>query len=124
MRRDCMDFLRDIADAIDQIARFVRGLTYEMLIEDEMRVLAITKAVENMGEAAKRIPNDVCTRYPEIPWGEMARTRDRLAHGYFEVNLPILWAIASEFLPPLGPVIRRAIEDELRARGDDEGDGQ
>jgi len=120
MRRDYMDFLQDIADAMDQVARFVKGLTYETLIEDEMRVLAITKAVENMGEAAKRIPDDVTRRYPDIPWREMAGTRDRVAHGYFDVNLPILWSIAIEFLPPNRPVIQRAIEAELRARGEDE----
>jgi len=117
MPREFLDFLKDIVEAVEQVERFVAGMAFNEFSGDEKTVLAVTKAVENMGEAAKRIPEDVRRRYPEIPWKEMAGMRDRLAHGYFEVDVEVLWQVAAEFLPPLKPALRRVLEAETEARG-------
>src|SRR5205085_12691712 len=51
-----------------------------------------TKLVEIVGEAAKLISEDTRQRYPEVPWSRAARTRDRLVHHYFDIDLDALWS--------------------------------
>lgn len=116
--REYLDFLHDIAESVASVGRLLSGVTFEQFSTNEEKVLAVTKAVENMGEAAKRIPREVQERYPQIPWSDMARTRDRVAHGYFDVDVPLLWEIAANEVPLVGPLVRAAFEAELKARGE------
>jgi uncharacterized protein with HEPN domain len=63
--------------------------------------LALVRLLEIVGEAASRVPNDECAKYPEIPWPEIVGLRNRLIHGYDAVDLDILWQIIVHDLPPL-----------------------
>jgi uncharacterized protein with HEPN domain len=53
----------------------------------------VLRNLEVLGEAAKNIPEEVTNQYPNLPWREMAGTRDRLIHHYFGVNLDVIWGI-------------------------------
>jgi len=55
--------------------------------------------LQDMLEAAKQIPAQVSAQYPNLPWREMAGTRDRLIHHYFGVNLDVVWGIVEMELP-------------------------
>ena len=66
-----------------------------------MLQLALVKLVEIIGEAAKAVSDDTRRRYPDVPWSLAARTRDRLTHHYFEVDLEVLWSTVSDSLPAL-----------------------
>ncbi len=63
--------------------------------------LALTKLVEIIGEAAKHIGPETRRRFPDVPWSDAARTRDRLVHHYFDIDLDVLWATVSSDLPQL-----------------------
>ena len=76
-------------------------------MEDEIRSLAIFKLIEVIGEAAKAISDETQALYPLIPWKDMARTRDRLTHGYFDIEFDIIWEILTVHLPPLLPELKR-----------------
>lgn len=70
-----------------------------------MLTLALTKLIEIVGEAAKQISDETRALYPEVPWSAAARTRDRLVHHYFDVDLDILWSTVIEDLPSLLAVL-------------------
>ena len=59
------------------------------------------RLLEIIGEAAKQVTTETRTAHPEIPWREIAGTRDRLIHGYFDVDLDVVWSIATGDLPGL-----------------------
>lgn len=64
-------------------------------------MLALTKLVEIVGEAAKHVGQATQSAYPRIPWSAAARMRDRLVHHYFDINLDVLWTTVTVELPAL-----------------------
>lgn len=65
------DYVQDAIDAMGKCDRFTEGMNYEDFINDDKTVFAVIRALEVIGEAVKNIPEDVRTRYPEIPWKEV-----------------------------------------------------
>jgi len=66
-----------------------------------------------LGEAARYAPENVKAAYPGVPWREIAATRNRLIHGYFSVDLDIVWAIIQKDLPPLIVQLKAILDDRL-----------
>lgn len=93
--------LRHMLEAAQKIAAFTQGRTRHDLDTDEMLTLAVVRLIEILGEAAKNISPTVQATAPAIPWRQIAGTRDRLAHAYFDVNLDIIWQVIVSDLPPL-----------------------
>ena len=62
---------------------------------------ALIRSIEIMGEAAKRLSPEFRESHPELPLSEMARARDKMIHGYDEIDLDILWYILSEDVPAM-----------------------
>ena len=71
------------------------------LDENDVLALALTHLLEMLGEAAKGVSPQTKERHPGLPWSQMAATRDRLIHGYFSVDLDIVWQIVRRDLPPV-----------------------
>jgi uncharacterized protein with HEPN domain len=71
------------------------------LDSDEQLALTIVRLLEIVGEAAKQVSAETRTAHPGIPWREIAGTRDRLIHGYFDVELDVVWSIVTGDLPSL-----------------------
>ncbi len=109
--RTYIDFLEDIQDAIEKVAEFIAGMTYEQFAEDSKTAFAVTRALEVLGEAAKQVPETVRIQYPEIPWREMGSMRDKLIHHYFGVNLKVVWRTATEDLCDLAPRIEKVLNE-------------
>ncbi|MEX1255434.1 MAG: HepT-like ribonuclease domain-containing protein [Dehalococcoidia bacterium] len=65
-----------------------------------------------MGEAASGVSPETKTAHPELPWAKMAATRNRLIHGYFSIDLQILWKIATEDLEPVIATLRGVVEQQ------------
>ncbi len=93
--------LRHMLDAARKAVEYTRGVSRNDFAGDELKVLAMTRLIEIMGEAAKNISEETRAQNPTIPWKEIAGTRDRLIHGYFNVDLDILWQILAGDLPKL-----------------------
>ena len=93
--------LRHMLDAARKAEEFVRGRNREDLDADEKLTLALVRLIEVLGEAAKGVSQTFRETHPEISWREIAGTRDRLIHGYFDVDLNIVWQIVTKDLPAL-----------------------
>jgi len=104
--------LLHMLEACDRTVSFVEDRCREDLDHDEKLRLALQYLVLTLGEAAKHIPQEVQKRAPDIPWRAMAASRDRMAHGYFDINLDMLWAMASSDIPALREGILRLLERE------------
>ena len=87
MKKEFLDYVEDMVDAMDDAMSFVEGMKYEDLVKDRKTIYAVVRALEIIGEAAKRIPDLVRNRYPQIPWKDMAGMRDKLIHEYSGVDV-------------------------------------
>ena len=93
--------LEHILDAAREAISFAQNRSRADLELDRQLYHTLVRLVEITGEAANRVSDAVKGNNPQIPWHLMAATRNRLIHGYFEVDLDVLWRIVTEHLPRL-----------------------
>ena len=97
--RQVEDSLQDMLEAARRIRLYTENTAFEQFEKDFKTQDAVLRNLEVLGEAAKNIPEDFRYKYPDLPWSEMARTRDVLIHHYFGVNLDVVWGITELELP-------------------------
>lgn len=102
--------LRHMRDHVIEAIDLARCRNRQDLNTDRVFELALTKLVENIGEAASRVSLEGRRRHSSIPWREIIGTRHRLIHGYDAVDLDILWQIVHEDLPGLLRELRSIFE--------------
>jgi len=97
-------------DTIADLETFTANVEFEAFRANREKVLAVVKSIEILGEAVKKIPDDIRTQYPEIPWKAIAGMRDMLVHEYWGIDANVVWATVQEGLPPLKAVIIEVAE--------------
>jgi uncharacterized protein with HEPN domain len=97
-------------EAIEAAIDFVDGRDRADLDSDRQLLFAIVHAIEIAGEAAARISLESRARAPDVPWQSIVSMRNRLIHGYFDIDRSIVWKTAQEELPALLPALRALIE--------------
>ena len=107
-----VDYLEDILDSINKISMFIDGVSQEMFLRDEKTVYAVIRSLEIIGEAAKKIPEKIRTKYPKLPWREMTGMRDKLIHDYIGVDLEVVWRTIQEDIPGIEKDIREIVDIE------------
>ena len=110
-KRDYEDYVQDILDSIVDMENFVKGLSFDEFSKDKKTVNAVVRSLEIIGEASKKVPESVRKQYPKLPWKEMAKMRDKLIHGYFGIDLEIVWKVLKDEIPPLTPIIKKMLKD-------------
>jgi uncharacterized protein with HEPN domain len=111
MKKEWGDYVADILNSLAEIDEFIRGMTYAAFIKDRRTVNAVIRSLEVMGEAAKRIPDEIRKKYPDIPWKQMTGMRDKLIHEYAGVDLETVWDVSTVELPPLRPFLEKLAKD-------------
>ncbi len=112
MTRLFADYLEDMLEAMDAATEFTQGVTAEQFCADRMRIYATIRALEVLGEPAKRIPDEVRGRWPGISWRKMAEVRDVVIHEYDDVDLAVVWDIVEHDIPVERLVVEQALRDQ------------
>jgi len=93
--------LRQMLDSAREAVEMAGGHTAADLRSNRMLELSLVRLVEIVGEAATRVSAETRDRHPQLPWAMMVSMRNRLIHGYDEVDLAVVWDTVTEDLPPL-----------------------
>jgi len=112
--RRVQDYLGHILEAISRIGRYTEDLTESAFLEDEMVQDAVIRNFEIIGEAARNVERDspdFAARHSDIPWTLIYTMRNRAAHGYFSVDLEIVWKTIHQDLPELAMKIGTLLDD-------------
>jgi uncharacterized protein with HEPN domain len=111
MRRDA-DYLLDILQAARLALGFVSGKTSQEFCADVQCHFAAVRAVEVIGEAANRVSDTTRQQHPELPWRQMISMRNRLIHGYDELDLALVWDTIHNDIPPLIALLEPLVPGE------------
>ena len=94
-------WLNDILHNIDLAESFMAGLDYDAFHRDRLRVYGVTRCLEIISEASRRLPDDMKARHPSIEWKEMAAAGNIYRHEYEDVAERRVWNTVRVALPPL-----------------------
>jgi uncharacterized protein with HEPN domain len=101
--------LADIAHHIDLAAHFAAGFDYDTFRADLRTVYAVTRCLEIISEASRRLPDEMKARHPAIAWKDMAGAGNIYRHDYEDVAAQHVWEAVQIDLPPLRVVIEREL---------------
>jgi uncharacterized protein with HEPN domain len=85
--------LRQILEVCDKAVELRNATTWEEFRGDWRKQMLGERLVEVLGEAVKRLPDDLRNRHPHLPWKKIAGTRDYIAHGYDSVDYEVIWGV-------------------------------
>lgn len=103
--------LRQLQESARRAQVICAGKTLEALLKDWQACAALERFIEILGEAVKRLPAELTSRYPEVPWKEIAGTRDHLSHGYDDVDYQVLWDAVQTDIPLLLATVEHILND-------------
>lgn len=109
--RDSALTLRQMLDYAREAIALSAGKQRSDVDTDRLLELALTRLLEIIGEAANRVPVEIQTQHPVIPWAQIISLRNRLIHGYDAVDFDILWQIIVQDLPLLATALAEIIGD-------------
>jgi uncharacterized protein with HEPN domain len=101
-----------ILDATREVLVFSADKTRLDLDTDRMLCLSLVHLLEIIGEAAVSVSSEFREKYPQIPWSGIAGMRNRLIHGYYDINLDIVWKTVKEDIPSLNAELEKIVEHE------------
>ena len=107
------DYLEHIQQAIDRIQRYLADIDYSAFLDNEEKQDAVIRNLEVIGEAAGNIQRhfpDFSTQHPDFPLKAAYGARNALAHGYFKVDLDMVWNTVVRDLPMLEVRVREGLQ--------------
>ncbi len=109
MPRDFRLYLEDVIESIGKIGRYTAALSFQQFSKDEKAVDAVVRNLEVIGEAVKKIPEEMRQKHAGVDWRKIAGLRDILIHEYFGIDLEIIWDIVQKKLPSLEESVREML---------------
>ena len=108
-------YLSHISEAIERIDRYTAGMREKEFLEDEKTQDAAIRNLEIIGEAARNIERyhpEFAARHSHVPWGIAYEMRNVLAHGYFKVDMGIVWRTIHNDLPKMAGQMKQLLNEE------------
>jgi uncharacterized protein with HEPN domain len=102
-------WLMDIQHHITMADGFVAGIGYDSFKDDNLRLYAVTRCLEIISEASRRLPDELKARHPSIAWREMAAAGNIYRHEYEDVAARRVWRTLTISLPALREVVAREL---------------
>jgi uncharacterized protein with HEPN domain len=102
-------YLLDMLEASEKVQQYLKNKTFEDYLRDEMLQDAVERNLGIIGEAARRISDDLKQEHPEIPWRKIIAQRHVLVHEYNDIEIEEIWEVATFHLPRLIDQIRPLI---------------
>lgn len=112
MSRNYRFYLEDIQENCHYILEYTKRMSFSRFIKDVKTINATIKHIENIGEAARQLPDSIKNRYPDVKWKEMISLRNVLVHHYFGINHKLIWAVIHDDIPSLLQRIVQILETE------------
>ncbi len=120
MSRDYRLFLDDIKISCQKVLRYTSEMGYEQFINDEKTYDAVVRNLEVIGEAAKKVPDEVRERYPDIEWKKISGFRDIAIHEYYNMDEEILWDVVKNRIPELLEQVTEILTEVDKEEPEDE----
>ncbi len=111
MSKDPKEYLKHIYEECCYILSVSNHLSKSEFLEDETLKRAVSRSLEIIGEASKKIPADDKLKWSKIEWKHMAGMRDRLIHDYMGVNYSIVWDVIKNKIPGISVQIEDILND-------------
>jgi uncharacterized protein with HEPN domain len=108
-KRNFRLLLEDIKEATENILEYTAEMNYDSFCKDKKTKDAVVRNFEVIGEASNRVPTEIQTEYPTVPWRRMIGFRNRIIHEYFGIDFQILWQIIQDNIPDLLAQINEVI---------------
>lgn len=108
-KRDPKIALTQMLSHAREALELCQGKTRSDLDHDRVMNLALVRLLEIIGEAANRVPPETQSKYRGIPWMQIVGLRNRLIHGYDEVDFDVLWEIVTRDLPSLIQILEKQL---------------
>jgi uncharacterized protein with HEPN domain len=106
------DYLGHMHDAVGHIQSYLAGKTLAEFLEDRLLQDGVARNIEILGEASKRMLDavpDAVTKFPGIPFSAIYAMRNQLSHGYFSIDLELVWRVVEKDIPDLRNQLEAAI---------------
>jgi uncharacterized protein with HEPN domain len=102
--------LADIVDSMRLAVAYVGQMTLEEFEGSIEKIDSVSRRLEIIGEATKRLSMSLREAHPDVPWRTMVGMRDRLIHGYDVIRIDQIYDAATNIIPPLIPAIQSILE--------------
>ncbi len=116
------DYLEHIVEAIVRVTTYLRDThDFAGFQRDARTQDAVVRNLEIIGEAANQIramSSEFVDGHPELPWIEMRGIRNKIIHGYFDVDWSVVWETANNDLPGLKRLVETLLRDRRERRED------
>ena len=110
-KKDPKIFLKHILESVNEIERNIDGMSEVKFSESTTIQDAVVRRLEIIGEATKNLPISFREKYSKIPWKKMVGMRDVLIHGYFGVDMGLVWKITQKDIPKLKKEISQLLKE-------------
>ncbi len=104
--------IKHMLDAVYEISNFTQEITKVEFEKDRKLHLSVVRLLEIIGEAASKVSPEVQSKYNQIPWNSIIGMRNRLIHGYFDIDLDIVWETVKTDIPDLITKLEKMIKKQ------------
>ncbi len=102
-------FIYDMVDSVRSVQEMTKAVAFSDFVQDRKLYRAVERELEIIGEAANRVSSELKAAHPDVPWVKIIGTRHRLAHEYDEIQLAIIYRIATVHIVELLPQLQRIL---------------